>query len=332
MNNTLTDVNGILVGHAQDDEALTGCTVILIPKGAVGGVEQRGGSPGTRETDLLRPMHLVQKVHAIVLAGGSAFGLDAASGVMRWLEEKNIGFSTGFAKVPIVPSAILFDLGIGKANKRPDAEMGYLAAQNATEKPVVRGNVGAGTGATVGKLFGMGQAMKSGIGCASIDAGNGIIVSALIAVNAFGDIIDPKNRQIIAGTRSMKKGGITIGENPIFADTNQSLRTFAGKTILSIASRSNTVIGVVATNAKLDKDEINKVAQMAMNGLALAVQPACTMFDGDTLFSVATCEKNADVNVVGSCAVEAVAKAIIDAALSAEPSGGLPSAMSLNNL
>lgn len=330
MNKTLTDIAGILVGHAHDSEALTGCTVVIIPKGAIAGVEQRGGSPGTRETDLLRPMHLVQKVHAIVLSGGSAFGLDTASGVMRWLEEHSIGFSTGYAKVPIVPAAILFDLGIGNPKIRPDANMGYLAAQNATTKPVERGNFGAGMGATVGKLLGMGQAMKSGIGCASIDAGNGIIVSAMIAVNAFGDVVNPMNREILAGTRTLKKAGITIGKSDFFADTNKTLRTFTGKKVLSIANRSNTVIGVVGTNAKLNKDEANKVAQMAMNGLSLAIQPACTMFDGDTLFSIATCEKAADVNLVGSCAVEAVSSAILDAVFSAEPAGGLPSYQNLN--
>src|SRR4030043_1315573 len=206
LKNAITDVPGILVGHAQDITALTGCTVILYEQGAVGGVDQRGGAPGTREVDALHPMHLVSKVHGIVLAGGSAFGLEAATGVMRYLEERDVGFDTRIVKVPIVPAAILFDLGIGKADVRPDAAMGYLACQNASSEPPAEGNVGAGTGATVGKILGLGQCMKSGVGTASVEIGAGVIVAAIVAVNAFGDIIDPTNGQIIAVARSKNVG------------------------------------------------------------------------------------------------------------------------------
>src|SRR4030067_2013700 len=194
LNNAITDVPGLRVGHAQDEPALPGCTVILCEAGAVGGVDQRGGAPGTREVDALHPMHLVSKVHGIVLAGGSAFGLEAATGAMRYLEERGVGFDTHIARVPIVPAAILFDLGIGKSDVRPDASMGYLACQNASSDTPAEGNVGAGTGATVGKILGLGQCMKSGIGTASVEIGAGVLVGAIAAVNAFGDVIDPPDR------------------------------------------------------------------------------------------------------------------------------------------
>lgn len=328
LHNLLTDVDGIKVGHAQNQPALTGCTVVLMEKGAVGGVDQRGGAPGTRETDLLRPMHMIDKVHGIVLAGGSAFGLDAATGVVKYLEEKGIGFNSGPARVPIVPAAVLFDLGIGDPAIRPNAEMGYQACQNATAGVFETGNIGAGTGATVGKIFGMGQAMKSGIGSASVEIGGGVIVSALIAVNAFGDVVDPVNRQIIAGARPMQAGPFTLGGKEQFADTLQVMKSFTGRTIMGFASAaSNTVIGVVATNAALNKEEANKVAQMAHNGLALTIRPAHTMFDGDTLFAVATGKHKADANIVGAFAVEAVAQAVINAVISASPAGNLPAAV-----
>ncbi|HTX78200.1 MAG TPA: P1 family peptidase, partial [Longilinea sp.] len=291
LNNSITDVPGILVGQAQNDDALTGCTVIICKDGAVGGVDQRGGAPGTRETDALRPMHLVEKVHAVMLAGGSAFGLDAASGAMRFLEENKVGFNTGVAKVPIVASAILFDLGIGDANIRPDAVMGYQACQNAAPERPAEGNVGAGTGATVGKILGMGQAMKSGIGTASIDIGGGIIVGAMIAVNAFGDVINPESDQILAGVRPLQKGPLNVGGKDRFADTLKVMKSFVGKSALHLATMQNTVIGVVATNVDLTKEEANKVAQMAQNGLARAIRPANTMLDGDTLFCMATGKK-----------------------------------------
>jgi L-aminopeptidase/D-esterase-like protein len=324
--NTLVDVPGIKVGHAQNDEALTGCTVILCEKGAIGGVDQRGGAPGTRETDLLRPMHMVEKAHAILLGGGSAFGLDAATGVVRYLEAKGIGVNTGVAMVPIVPSAILFDLAIGSASIRPDADMGYQACLNASTKSVAQGNVGAGTGASVGKVLGMGQAMKSGIGSASISVGGGLIVSALIAVNAFGDIVEPHSDKIIAGARTLQKGPVKLGNGEYFADTMKIFQTMAGRTIMKFASNQNTVIGVVATNAKLTKEETNKVAQMAHNGLALTIRPAHTMLDGDTIFALATGEKKADVNIVGAFAVEVVSQAIVNAVRFAVSAGGIPAA------
>ena len=260
LKNAITDIPGILVGHAQDEAALTGCTVILCQKGAVGGVDQRGGAPGTREVDALHPMHLVNKVHGVVLAGGSAFGLEAATGVMRYLEERGVGFDTRLYKVPIVPAAILFDLAIGDGKVRPDSAMGYQACQNATSDPPPEGNVGAGTGATVGKILGLGQCMKSGLGTASMEIGAGVIVGAIAAVNAFGDVIDPSTGQIIAGARSKDVGPLHIGAPGYFADTLQVMKTLIGRTVLGFGSGKDTVIGVVATNAKLDKEQANKVA------------------------------------------------------------------------
>ncbi len=327
--NAITDVPGIAVGHAQDEEALTGCTVILCPEGTIGGVDQRGGAPGTRETDLLRPMHLVNHVDAILLGGGSAYGLDAASGVMQFLEEQGRGVDTGPAKVPIVPAAILFDLTIGDPHIRPDKQMGYQACVNASANPPLQGNFGAGTGATVGKILGPGQAMKSGIGTASIEIGNGVIVAAIIAVNAFGDIISPENGNIIAGARTLQKGPIKLGSGPIFANTMEIMKKMAGRAILEFASRQNTIIGVVATNARLDKEEINKVAQMAHNGLAAVVRPAHAMLDGDTIFALATNKKRADVNIVGAYAAQAVTQAILNGVYSAAPVASIPSANSI---
>jgi len=331
LHNAITDVPGILVGHAQNEQALTGCTVILCEKGAIGGVDQRGGAPGTREVDALHPMHLVTKVHAIVLAGGSAFGLEAATGVMRYLEEKGVGFDTHVYKVPIVPSAILFDLGIGDPKVHPDAEMGYQACKNASAEPPAQGNVGAGTGATVGKILGTGQCMKSGIGTASLEIGAGVIVGAMVAVNAFGDVINPTNGQIIAGARSRDVGPLHIGAPGYFADTMQVMQTLIGRTALGYGSRGNTVIGVVATNAKLDKEQANKVAQMAHDGLARTIRPAHTMVDGDTIFAIATGEHNADVNIVGAFAAEVFAQAILWAVKAAKPVAGLP-AVGENNI
>ncbi|HKY55206.1 MAG TPA: P1 family peptidase [Anaerolineales bacterium] len=303
--NAITDVLGIEVGHAQDDQALTGCTVILCRKGAVAGVDVRGGAPGTRETDLLNPINLVEKVHAIVLAGGSAFGLDAATGVVRYLEEQKIGFDTGAAKVPIVPSAILYDLNLGRADVRPDAVMGYKAAASASSESPVEGNVGAGTGASVGKILGLKGAMKSGVGTASIHF-NGTIVGALVAVNPFGDVIDPKTGKMIAGVRS--------------GTTMQNMKRMQTRS----APTPNTVIGVITTNAKLTKPQATKVAQMAQDGIARTIQPAHTMFDGDTIFTLATGEKTADVSTVGAYAAEVMVEAILRAVKMAKSAGGLP--------
>ncbi|MEJ2551581.1 MAG: P1 family peptidase [Anaerolineales bacterium] len=323
---SITDVPGIMVGHADDAQALTGCTVLLCTDGAVGGVDQRGGAPGTRETDLLHPSHLVEKIHAILLAGGSAYGLDAAGGVMRYLEERDIGHDTMVAKVPIVPAAILFDLGLGQSNVRPDAEMGYLACKNATHDRMQEGNAGAGMGASVGKILGMAGAMKSGIGTASADLGGGIVVGALMAVNALGDVVDPQTGNILAGARPAKVGPIAIGGGGPFADTLAVMKGMVGKTALRFAARSNTVIGVVATNAQLDKEEVNKVAQMAQDGVARTVRPAHTMYDGDTIFALATGKKGADVNLVGAYGAEVVARAITNAVLRAESAAGVPAA------
>jgi L-aminopeptidase/D-esterase-like protein len=330
-NSAITDVPGIEVGQAQNNEALTGCTVVLCRKGAVAGVDVRGSAPGTRETDLLDPVNLVEKVHAVVLAGGSAFGLDAASGVMRYLDEQGIGFNTGAGKVPIVPAAILFDLNLGRGDVRPDAEMGYRAAAAALVDVPAEGNAGAGTGASVGKIFGLKSAMKSGIGTVSMHVG-GLIVGAIVAVNAFGDVIDPQTGQIIAGARSINLGLLKFGEESYFGDTLEIMKTFIGRTVLGFATKSNTVIGVVATNAKLTKSEATKVAQMAQDGLARTIRPAHTMLDGDAIFALATGEKKADPSTVGAFAAEVVAQAIVRAVQKATTVGGLPGLNHESNL
>jgi len=326
LHDSITDVPGIRVGHAQDEAALTGCTVILCEKGAVGGVDQRGGAPGTRETDALHPLHLVQQVHAVVLTGGAAFGLDSAGGAVRYLEERGVGFDVGVARVPIVPAAVLFDLGLGRADVRPDAAMGYQACLNASRKPPLEGNAGAGMGATVGKILGMGQAMKSGLGCASLEIGRGVVVGALVAVNAFGDIIDPQSGQTIAGARSPDQVEAKPGVKDYFAGTLRVMQSLAGGPDLRFGRRSNTVIGVVATNARLTKEQANKVAQMAQDGLARTVRPAHTMLDGDTIFALSTGNRKVDVNTVGAFAAEVFAQAILHAVRAAQPAAGLPSA------
>jgi L-aminopeptidase/D-esterase-like protein len=304
MRRSITDVRGIEVGHAQNEQALTGCTVILCRAGAVAGVDVRGGAPGTRETDLLNPVNMVQQVHAIVLAGGSAFGLEAAAGVMRYLEERQIGFKTSDANVPIVPTAILYDLNLGQASVRPDPAMGYFAAAQASSAPPAEGNVGAGTGASVGKIRGMQYAMKAGIGTWSLDL-NGLIIGALVVVNAVGDVVDPRTGRSVAGLRS----GSTLN----WMKKNQARS----------APSSNTVIGVIATNAKLTKAEATKVAQMAQDGLAQSIRPAHTMFDGDTIFAIATGERKADVSTVGAFAAEVMAQAIVRGVKMAKSAGGL---------
>jgi L-aminopeptidase/D-esterase-like protein len=319
--NAITDVPGIRVGHAHDPEALTGCTVVLCEEGAVGGVDQRGGAPGTRETDLLRPMHLVEQVHAVLLAGGSAFGLDAAGGVMDYLEERGVGFDTGVARVPIVPAAILFDLDIGDPSVRPDAAMGHAACQAATAGPPAQGCVGAGTGARVGGITGPALATKSGIGTASLHLG-GVVIGALVAVNCFGDVIDPSSDAIIAGARTPPDGRTFVG-------TLAALRQIAESSGPEHPGGGrNTVVGVVATNARLAKEEVNKVAQMAQDGLARVIRPAHTLFDGDTLFALATGHHSASPHLIGAFAPEVVAQAILNGVRAAEPMGGLPSASS----
>jgi len=322
LQNSITDVPGIRVGQAQDAAALTGCTVVLVEKGAVGGVDQRGGAPGTRETDLLRPMHAVQKAHAILLSGGSAFGLEAAAGVMRFLEERKVGVNTGVVKVPIVPAAILYDLGIGDPKVRPDAAMGYQACLNASEDRPTEGNAGAGTGATAGKILGIRQATKTGIGTDRhrqhrnrgwCDRGRHRGGQSLHRCGRPNQRKDPGGS---IGMGAKKEEG--------FVNSLEFMRSITGRNILRLASLSNTVIGVVATNARLNKDEANKVAQMAQDGLARTIRPAHTMFDGDMLFALATGEKWADVNAVGAFAVEVVAQAIVNGVKAAEAAGGLP--------
>jgi L-aminopeptidase/D-esterase-like protein len=324
--NAITDIPGLRVGHASNEEAWTGCTVILCETGAVGGVDQRGGAPGTRETDALHPMHLVQQVHAIMLSGGSAFGLDSASGAVRYLEERGVGFDVGVARVPIVPAAILFDLGFGSSNIRPNAEMGYQACLNATSGPVPEGNIGAGTGATVGKILGIGQAMKAGIGTCSLHIGKGVIIGAIAAVNAFGDVFDPQTGAIIAGARTLVLEGEKLGFGDYFADTLTVMRTLHSKTRLAFGRRANTVIGIVATNARLTKEQANKVAAMAQDGLARTIRPAHTMLDGDTIFALSLGDKHADVNIIGAYAAEAFAQAILRGTRAARPALGLPAA------
>lgn len=319
MYGNLSDVPGILVGQVTDQEALTGCTVVLTPSGAVAGVDIRGAAPGTRETQLLRPMHLVQRVHAVVLAGGSAFGLDAACGVMHFLEEKGIGFDVGVATVPIVPAAILFDLQVGRSDRRPDREMGYRACQVAREGPVEEGNAGAGTGATVGKALGPAQAMKGGVGTSANRLGNGITVAALVVVNAFGDVVDDRGR-ILAGTLDPATG--------LPAGTAGLLRRGLPPGPLTRPGTSTT-LAVVATDAALSKEQANKVAQMAHNGLARAISPVHTMYDGDAVFALSLGEKEMDVTVIGSVAAEVLADAVRRAVLMARGVAGIKASCDL---
>ena len=325
MHNAITDVQGIKVGHYTDREAATGCTVVLCEGGAVGGVDVRGSAPGTRETDLLHPLRLVQEVHAVLLTGGSAYGLDAATGVMRYLEEKGVGFDVGVGVVPIVPAAVLFDLAIGDPKVRPDAAAGYQACQSASDGPVSEGCVGAGTGATVGKLLGPKFATKSGLGTASQKIGKGIVVGAIVAVNAFGDVVHPQTGEILAGTRKPVIGG--------FLNTVERMKGDLGQTILGLAQ--HTTIAVVATNAYLTKEGANKVAQMAHDGLARAIRPVHTMFDGDTVFALATGKPprkggGADPSVVGAIAAEVLAQAVVRAVTQAEGLHGLPAFQDLH--
>jgi L-aminopeptidase/D-esterase-like protein len=320
-NGTLTAVAGIKVGHFTMTERPTGCTVVLVDGDAVGGVSQRGGAPGTRETDLLNPLNLVDKVNAVVLAGGSAFGLDAATGTVRWLAEHNIGWPAGPARVPIVPAAILFDLGVGdRPEIRPTADCGYSAAASATSAPAAEGSVGAGAGATVGKFAGAARSTKSGIGSAAIALPNGLVVAALVAVNAVGDIIDPATGGVVAGVRN---------PDGTFADARKILRS--GATTQPPRPGENTTIGVVATNAVLSKAQAARMALMAEDGYARAISPSHTMGDGDTIFSLATGRwtGTADVSVVGALAAEAMADAVVRAATQATGAAGIPAARDL---
>jgi L-aminopeptidase/D-esterase-like protein len=324
----LTAVDGLKVGHFTLSERPTGCTVVIVDgAGATGGVAQRGGAPGTRETDLLDPLNMVDRVNAVVLSGGSAYGLDAAQGVVRFLEEKGIGWRVGAAGVvPIVPAAILFDLGFGGSAKiRPTADCGYKAATAATNGTVQEGNIGAGAGATVGKMGG-GGAMKAGIGTAARVMPNGLVVAAIVAVNAAGDIIDPESGRVVAGVRT--------ADGKSLADVRRLLRSGALGGSGAPAAGRNTTIGVVATNARLDKAQVSRMALMADDGLARAIAPSHTLGDGDTVFSLATGTFTGDTNVsiIGALAADALAEAIVRAAVFAQPSGGLPAARDLGSI
>lgn len=323
MSGSITDVPGVRVGHATNLTAVTGSTVVLCEQGAVGGVDVRGSAPGTRETDLLRPGNLVEKVHAVLLSGGSAFGLDAAAGVMRYLEEKDVGFRVGSSVIPIVPAAILFDLGVINGGFRPGPQEGYQACLNASEGKVLEGSVGAGTGATVGKALGMGRATKGGIGTASIDLGGGLIVGALVAVNAFGSVVDPNVGTVIAGPRT--------DDNTGFHDTVDIL--VSSEDDPATATSGNTTLGVVATSANLTKEQTNKLASIAHDGFALAIRPTHMMGDGDVIFALATGQLQASppLSRLLAATVNVVAKAITRAVLNAEGLGGIPGAREVVN-
>ncbi len=296
------EIEGFQVGHAHNLTAATGCTVIICKDGASAGVDVRGGAPGTRETDLLNPVNLVQKIHAVMLAGGSAFGLDAAAGVMQYLEEKNIGFNVGVAYVPIVCGAVLFDLTIGSHKIRPDKEMGIQACLNANNNKCIHGSVGAGTGATIGKILGMERAMKSGLGTYALQIGD-LKIGALVAVNCLGDVIDPFTGERLAGVLTEDKKSIADTEEIMIRHYAEKKNLFSG----------NTTIGVIATNALLDKAQATKLASMAQNGYARTMRPAHSMYDGDTIFALCAGNVAADLSVVGLLAARVMEQAIIAA-------------------
>ncbi|MEC9308904.1 MAG: P1 family peptidase [Chloroflexota bacterium] len=321
LNETITAIKGIQVGHYTDLDNATGCSVILCKNGAVGGVDVRGGSPGTRETDVLRPMHRIDKVHSVVLSGGSAFGLDAASGVVKHLESQNIGVAAGNSIVPIVSSAILFDLGVGSKEIRPDSNNGWQASELATSSPVEQGTVGAGTGATVGKALGIQNSMKGGIGSAVLTLPSGITVASLIAVNSWGGVVDYRSNEVLAGPLS--------GVPQRIVDTLDIL--LEGVSNSPEEAGLNTTIGVIATDASLTKEEVNFLAQVSHDGLALAIRPCHTIRDGDTMFGMATCERVDSVNMtaMGAAAVEVTAQAVVNAVNAAT---GLAGILSVSDL
>lgn len=322
MSGQITDIEGIRVGHCTDLQAITGCTVLLCEEGAVGGVDIRGSASGTRELDPLSPLHLVERIHGLLLAGGSAFGLDAAGGVMEYLEERRVGFDVGVTRVPIVPAAILFDLRVGDFRVRPDRTMGYRACQAATSEVIEEGSVGAGTGATVGKLMGIECAMKGGLGTSSLTLRNGVAVGALVAVNAFGDVIDPDTGQILAGLRN--------GPNGMdLTDTAEQMRTGVRP---QGYSRESTTLVAVATNARLSKVEATKLAQQAQLGLARTIRPVHTTLDGDAIFVLATGRVAADLNALGVVAADAVTQAVVRAITLATGFGGVPSFADLSQM
>lgn len=301
------EIQGIKIGNAQDFNALTGCTVVICEKGAVAGVDVRGGAPGTRETDLLDSVNLVDKIHAVTLAGGSAFGLDAASGVMQYLEERGVGFDVGVTKVPIVCSAVLFDLLIGDHRVRPDKAMGYEACKNSQFNECKEGNIGAGTGATIGKMLGPKYSMKGGLGCYAVQIRE-LQVGAIIAVNCSGDVVDPYTGNIIAGALTENRKSFANTEKIMISNYKNKKNLFG----------RNTTIGVVVTNAKFTKSEMNKIASMAHNGYGRTMRPAHSMFDGDTIFAMTTSEIEADINVVGLLAARVVEQAVLRAVKNAD--------------
>ena len=320
-NNSLTSLQGILVGHYTDDRRPTGCTVVLCAQGAVAGVDVRGAAPGTRDTDALSPSNTVQEVHGVLLTGGSAYGLDAAGGVMRWLEERGHGFQVGPAIVPIVPAAVIFDLWVDDFSKtrpvstqnpriRPDAQAGYLACQAANSEPVQQGNVGAGAGATLGKLNGPDCAMKGGIGSASLCV-HGVTVAALVVCNALGDVVDPQTGKLLAGAR------VSADSRDLLDIVKAQLN---GHSISKPQAGSNTTIGVVATDAVLTKPQAHRLAQVAHDGLARSIRPVHTPMDGDTLFALGTgtSGKAADMMLLSTLAAEVTAMAVVNAVLAAK--------------
>jgi L-aminopeptidase/D-esterase-like protein len=311
---SITDVPGIKVGHASDFKALTGCTVILCEEGAIGAVDLRGAAAGTRQMDPLTHFHLVDKIQAVLLTGGSAFGLDAAGGVMAYLEEKGKGFDVGETKIPHVPTAVIFDFGLGDFRVRPDRGMGYQACLDASRK-VAEGSIGVGTGATVGKLFGMERAMKGGVGTSSIQGPKGIIVGALVVVNAFGDVLDPVSHQILAGARISKKSA-RLADSSKWMKRGVARKQF-GTATPSDANAFNTTLGVVVTNAAFTKKELHQVAQIVHSGLAKVISPLHTTFDGDLVFALSYGRKKADVNTVGllgeAVLIESVKRAVTKA-------------------
>ncbi|MBX3277468.1 MAG: P1 family peptidase [Acidobacteria bacterium] len=320
---SITNVAGVKVGHFTDKRRPTGCTVILTEDGATGGVDVRGAAPGTRETDLLSPLNTVSVVHGVVLAGGSAFGLDAATGVVKYLEERRIGVDTRAARVPIVPAAILYDLGVGDAKIRPDAKAGYRACQAASSRTPEEGNFGAGAGATVGKLFGMERAMKGGIGSSAIFVRpDGPMVGAIVAVNAVGDVIEAYNcRRVLAGARTP--------DGKAMMDVMRWILN--GEKLPPLLDGTATTIGVVATDAILDKAGANKIAQMAHDGLARTINPVHTTADGDTIFALATGKsgRRGNITLIGALAAEAMATAVLRAVRAARGIPGIPSAADL---
>lgn len=306
-----TDIDNIKVGNAQDLIGGTGCTVILCEKGAVAGVDVRGGSPCTRETDLLDPMNLVQEIHGVLLTGGSAFGLDAAAGIMKYLEDKQVGFDVAVTKVPIVCGAGLFDLVVGDHKSRPDKEMGYQACVNAYEEEFSTGTVGAGTGAIIGKYSGLDTAMKGGLGTYALQIGD-LKVGAIVAVNCLGDVIDPTSGETVGGLLDKEKKSIVGTEQAMIDQYDNKTNLFSG----------NTTIGLIATNGKFNKSEINKIASMAHNGYGRSMRPAHSSFDGDTIFTLSTGDIEADINVVGLLAARTMEQAVVNAIKTATPLHG----------